>query len=215
MRSRPRENVCLRTFMKSWKTISFPSPSKQPSEVSILERYSVAVVLVIVLVLVGGVSITAHAKDTSLTAVVLFDGPQGAAYVQITEAALNGKIEVRSCDGVSRLDKNTYNGLPRASLAGASSLQRGADGVLTLTANGRSVCVVPSNLKFERSVELTPAAAAEQAMIRGTPVSSSPRDAMIPAFKPGVQLVFIAAPDVELADFLRAQRANTVRDWED
>jgi hypothetical protein len=30
-----------------------------------------------------------------------------------------------------------------------------------------------------------------------------------------VQLVFIAAPDVELADFLRAQRANTVRDWED
>jgi hypothetical protein len=38
---------------------------------------------------------------------------------------------------------------------------------------------------------------------------------MIPAFKPGVQLVFIAAPDVELADFLRAQRANTVRDWED
>ncbi len=52
-------------------------------------------------------------------------------------------------------------------------------------------------------------------MIRGTPVSSSPRDAMIPAFKPGVQLMFIAAPDVELADFLRAQRANTVRDWED
>jgi predicted Holliday junction resolvase-like endonuclease len=166
---------------------------------------------------VGGASITTYAKDASLTAVVLFDGPQGAAYVQITEAALNGKIEVRSCDGVSRLDKNTYNGLPRASLAGASSLQRGADGVLTLTVNGKSVCVVPSNLKFERSVELTPAAAAEQAMIRGTPVSSSPRDAMttIPAFKPGVQLVFIAAPDVELADFLRAQRANTVRDWED
>ena len=163
----------------------------------------------------GGASITTYAKDASLTAVVLFDGPQGAAYVQITEAALNGKIEVRSCDGVSRLDKNTYNGLPRASLAGANSLQRGADGVLTLTANGKSVCVVPSNLKFERSVELTPAEAAEQAVIRGTPVSSSPRDAMIPAFKPGVQLVFIAVPDVELADFLRAQRANTVRDWED
>jgi hypothetical protein len=201
--------------MKSWKTISFPSPSKQPGEVSVLERCSVAVVLVVVLVLAGGVSITAHAKDTSLTAVVLFDGPQGAAYVQITEAALNGKIEVRSCDGVSRLDKNIYNGLPRASLVGASSLQRGADGVLTLTANGKSACVLPSNLKFERSVELTPAAAAEQAMIRGTLVASSPRDAMIPEFKPGVQLVFIAAPDVELADFLRAQRANTLKDWED
>jgi hypothetical protein len=199
--------------MKWWQPISFPCPSKRPNEIPRLERCSVAVVLVVVLV--GGASITTYAKDASLSAVVLFDGPQGAAYVQITEAALNGKIEVRSCDGVSRLDKNTYNELPRASLAGASSLQRRADGVLTLTANGKSVCVVPGNLKFERSVELTPAEAAEQAMIRGTPVSSSPRDAAIPAFKPGVQLVFIAAPDVELADFLRAQRANTVRDWED
>jgi hypothetical protein len=198
--------------MKSWKSISFASPSR-PNEISGLERCCVAVVLVVVLV--GGASITTYAKDASLTAVVLFDGPQGAAYVQITEAELNGKIEVRSCDGVPRLDKNTYNGLPRASLAGASSLQRRADGVLTLTANGKSVCVVPSNLKFERSVELTPAAAAEQAMIRGTPVSSSPRDAMIPEFKRGVQLVFIAAPDAEFAAFLRAQRANTVRDWGD
>jgi tetratricopeptide (TPR) repeat protein len=201
--------------MKSWNPISFASPSKRPTEISRLERCSVAVVLVVVLV--GGASITTYAKDVSLTAVVLFDGPQGAAYVQITEAVLNGKIEVRSCDGVSKLDKNTYNGLPRASLAGASSLQRGADGILTLTANGKSICVVPNNLKFERNVELTPAEAAEQATIRGTPVSSSPRDATttIPVFKPGVQLVFIAAPEVELADFLRAQRANTVRDWED
>ncbi|MGA7448203.1 MAG: hypothetical protein WBW83_15475 [Terriglobales bacterium] len=205
--------------MKLWKPISFLSPSKRPSEISRLDRCCLAAVLVVILV--GGASITTYAKDASLTAVVLFDGPQGAAYVQITEAALNGKIEVRNCDGVSRLDKNTYNGLPRTSLAGASSLQRGADGVLTLTVNGKSVCVVPSNLKFERSVELTPAAAAEQAIIRGTPVSSSPRaattmtTATIPTFKPGVQMVFIAGPDVELADFLRAQRANTVRDWED
>jgi hypothetical protein len=195
--------------MKSWKPISFPCPSRRPSEISRLERCFVAVVLVL------GASITTYAKDASLTAVVLFDGPQGAAYVQITEAGLNGNIEVRSCDGVSKLDKNTYNGLPRASLAGASSLQRGANGVLTLTANGKSVCVVPSNLKFERSVELTPATAAEQALIRGTPVSSSPRDATIPEFKPGVKLVFIAAPDAELADFLRAQRANSITDWED
>ena len=199
--------------MKSWKPILSPCPSKRPSEISRLERCCVAVVLVAALV--GGTAITTYAKDASLTAVVLFDGPQGAAYVQITEASLNGKIEVRSCDGVSRLDKNTYNGLQRVSLAGSSSLQRGADGVLTLTANGKSVCVLPSNLKFERGVDLTPAAAAEHAMIRGTPVSSSPRDTVIPEFKTGVQLVFIDAPDVELADFLRAQRANTLRDWED
>jgi len=195
--------------MKSWQCISFRFRSKRPNEASRLEHCCLAVVLLL------GASITTYAKDASLTAVVLFDGPQGAAYVQITEAALNGKVEVRGCDGVSRLDKNAYNALPRASLAGANSLQRGADGVLRLTANGKSVCVVPSNLKFERSVALTPAEAAEQAVIRGTPVSASPRDAVVPAFKPGVQLVFVAAPDVELADFLRAQRANTVRDWQD
>jgi hypothetical protein len=200
--------------MKSWKPKSFLCP-KRPSAISRLERWLVAFVLIIISVLVGGASFTSYAKDASLTAVVLLDGPQGASYVQITEAALNGKIEVRSCDGISKLDKNTYNGLPRVSLADASSLQRGADGVLTLTANGKSVCVLPSNLKFERSADLTPATAAEQAVIRGTPVASSPHDAVIPEFKPGVQLVFIAAPDVELADFLRAQRSNTIKDWED
>ena len=199
--------------MKRWKPIFLPSLSKRSSAISGFERCWAAVV--VIAVLVGGASITTYAKEVSLTAVVLFDGPKGAAYVQITDAALNGKTEVRSCDGVSKLDKNTYNGLPRVSLADASSLQRGADGVLKLTANGKSVCILPSNLKFERSAELTPAAAAEQAIIRGTIVPTSPRDATIPEFKPGVQLVFIAAPDVELADFLRAQRANTVTDWED
>ena len=202
----------LAELMKSWKPISFCCPSERPSETSRLER---RLAVVLIAVLVGGASIATYAKDTSLIAVVLFDGPKSAAYVQITEAALDGKIEVRSCDGVSKLDKNIYNGLPRVSLAGANSLQRSADGVLTLTANGKSVCVLPSNLKFERNVELTPAAAAEQAIIRGMLVPSSSRDAVIPEFKPGVQLVFIAAPDVELAEFLRAQRANTLRDWED
>jgi hypothetical protein len=195
--------------MKSWKPISFCFRSTRPSGLSRLQPCVVAMVLVM------GASIATHAKDSSLTAIVLFDGPPGPAYVQITDVELNGKIEVRSCDGVSKIDKNIYGGLPRVSLAGASSLQRGADGVLTLKASGKSVCVVPSNLKFERGIELTPAQAAEQAVIRGTPVSTSPRDAIIPQFKPGVRMVFVAAPDVEFADFLRAQRANTLKDWQD
>lgn len=159
--------------------------------------------------------IAVHAKDAPLTAVVLFDGPQGAAYIQITEVALNGKIDLRSCDGISKVDKNTYNGVPRLSLVGASSLQRDKNGVLTLTVNGKSTCVLPSNLKFEHSAEFTTADAAEQATIRGIPVSATSRDAVTQAFKPGMQLVFVAAPDVEFADFLRAQRANTIKDWED
>ena len=158
--------------MKLRKLISFPLRPQRPGEIVRLETCCLTVVLFF---LVLGASSTLHAKDASLTAVVLFDGPQGAGYVQITEAELNGKLEVRSCDGISRFDKNTYNGLPHTSLAGASSLQRGADGVLLLTANGKSTCVVPGNLKFERTVEFTAAEAAEQAVIdrKSTRLNSS------------------------------------------
>ena len=196
--------------MKLQKVISFLSGVKRRSwGFSLVERNCFAAMLVI------GASTAALGKDASVTAVVLFDGPHGTAYVQITDATLNGKVEVRLCEGVSKLDKSGYNGLPRATLVGAKSLQRGADGVLTLTVNDKPLCVVPSNLKFDRGVEITPAEAAEQGVIQGTPIAASPRDSLIPALKPGVQLVFIAAPDLELADFLRAKRANTVKDWQD
>ncbi|SPF37239.1 exported hypothetical protein [Candidatus Sulfotelmatobacter kueseliae] len=196
--------------MKLQKVISLLSGLKRrSSDFSRVERNFLAAVLVL------AASIAAAGKDASVTAVVLFEGPHGTAYVQITDATLNGKVEVRLCEGVSKLDKNGYNGLPRTTLVGAKSLQRGADGVLTLTVNDKPLCVVPSNLKFDRRVEIMPAEAAEQAVIQGTPIAASPRDSLIPALKPGVQLVFIAAPDLELADFLRARRASTVKDWQD
>jgi hypothetical protein len=196
--------------MKLQKVISFlPGLKRWSRDFSRAERNCLAAMLVI------AASTVAAGKDASVTAVVLFEGPHGTAYVQITDATLNGKAEVRLCEGVSKLDKNGYNRLPRATLIGAKSLQRGADGVLTLTATDKPLCVVPSNLKFDRGVEITPAEAAEQAVIQGTPIAASPHDSLIPALKPGVQLVFIAAPDLELADFLRAKRANTVKDWQD
>jgi hypothetical protein len=195
--------------MKLRKLISYLLGAKRRSGSSRLESHCRAVALVI------GAATVALAKDAPVTAVVLFDGPQGAAYLQITGATLNGKTEVRLCEGVTRLDKTTYNGLPRTTFVGAKSLQRGADGVLTLTLTDRPVCVVPSNLKFEKGIELTPAEAAEQAVIQGTPVASPGGDSAIPALKAGVQLIFIAGPDLELAEFLRARRASTVNDWQD
>jgi hypothetical protein len=168
----------------------------------------------LVIAVIGG-SVPALAKDAPATVVALFDGPEGAAYVQLVGMTLNGKTEVRLCDGLSRFDKSAYNALPRTSFTGASSLQRREDGVLTLTVDAKTVCVVPSNVKFDKKPELTPAEAAEQAALQGNLVSSSAPNAAIPALKPGVQLVFVAAPDVEFADFLRAQRANTVKDWQE
>src|SRR5262245_34609757 len=68
-------------------------------------------------------SASAFAKDPA-AAIVLFDGPKGAAYVQITGITVNGKTELRVCDGVPKIDKRAYDVLPHAQLGGATSLER-------------------------------------------------------------------------------------------
>jgi len=54
-----------------------------------------------------------YAKDAPLSAIVLFSGSNGPAYTQVTGATLNGKTELRVCDGVATLDKRSYDVLPR------------------------------------------------------------------------------------------------------
>lgn len=153
------------------------------------------------------------AKAPLSTAIILFDGPNGPAYVQAMGITVNGKTELRVCDAVEKFDKRAYDILPRIQLAGATSLERMADGALTLTMDGKQICVVPANLKFEKNAELTPAQAADQAVIQGTPVSTA--QVVLPEFKPGVRLVFVPAPDADLAEFLRTQRANSISEWQE
>ncbi|HWC15870.1 MAG TPA: hypothetical protein VG498_02610, partial [Terriglobales bacterium] len=155
-----------------------------------------------------------QAANSRATAIELFDSPSGPAYVQITGLTINGKSEMRVCDGLPRFDKRAYELMLKAQLAGASSLERGADGALTLTVNSKPVCVVPNGLKFDRTPEFTPAEAAEQALAQGLVVSSSLQGAAIAPIKPGVRLTFVAAPDNELAEFLLAQRANSIAGWQ-
>lgn len=165
--------------------------------------------------LLAGISVVSALANGVPAAIVLFDDSHGAAFVQLTGLTLNGKAEVRVCEHVSSFDKTTYNSFPRVPLAGAASLQRGDDGMLSLMINGKTECVVPSNLKFERQPVLTPAQAADQAVLQGAVVSSSAPDDGIPVLNRKVQVLFVAAPDAELAEFLRAQRANTIKDWQD
>ncbi|HEU4415038.1 MAG TPA: hypothetical protein VFT65_09675, partial [Candidatus Angelobacter sp.] len=160
-------------------------------------------------------AISAYGKAAPATAIVLFDGPQGAAYIQISGAMLNGKAELRICDGVAKFDKRAYDNLLRTQLTGAASLERDASGVLNLTVDGKQICVVPSSLKFDKNAELTPAQAADQAVIQGVPVSASSTEGVLPEFKPGVRLVFVPAPDADLAEYLRTQRANSAAEWQD
>lgn len=155
----------------------------------------------------------AASKDAPAAAIILFDGPQGASSAQLTGITLNGKTDVRVCDGVPKFNKSAYNALPHAPLKQASSLQRRADGVLTLTVNEKPVCVVPANVSFDAKAELTPAEAADQAVIQGTPVTDSAQGVI--RLMANAQVVFVPAPDAEFADFLRAKRANTDKDWHD
>lgn len=157
-----------------------------------------------------------HSKEPILTAIELYDGPNGPAYVHITDALINGKIELRNCAGVPKIDKSTYGKLPKILLGPGSALEYGRDGALQLLKDGAILCVVPSNLKFAKNGPSSPAELAGEATLQGK-ILSTGADANQPAppLKPGVKLVFVSAPDVELAEFLRAERASTIALWQD
>ena len=156
------------------------------------------------------------AKEAPLNAIEIYDGPNGAAYVQITDFTLNGKSEVRACGEGEKIDKSAYSKLGKVLLAGATSMERRADGVLTITRDSVATCVVPANLKLEKNEGSTPAELAELAVVQGRVVSSSPAGVTAPQpLKRGVQIQFVAAPDEELAEYLRAERAHSIPGWLD
>jgi hypothetical protein len=158
----------------------------------------------------------AQAKDAPVSGIELYDGPNGAAYVQVTDLLINGKIELRTCTSATKIDKSTYGRLQKITLTSATSLQRGLDGMLTLTKDSATVCVVPSNLKFEKDVAQTPSELADRAVLQGRVLpSSSPGPDTPPALKPGVEIRFVPVPDIEFAEYLRADRAHSVAPWQE
>jgi hypothetical protein len=159
----------------------------------------------------------AHAKEAPLTGIELYDAAKGAAYLQLTDILINGKTELRACVGpTQRIDKSAYGKLPKVGLSGATSLARAADGMMLLTRDGAQSCVVPANLKFEKDEALTPAELADRVLLQARVLSSSSNStAGIPPFKRGVELRFVSAPDVELGEYLRAERARSIPVWQD
>jgi hypothetical protein len=170
-----------------------------------------------VIALATGLGTVAEAKEAPLMAIELFDTAKGAAYVQITDISINGKLELRACTGASQtIDRSAYGKLPKVVMAGAEFLERDAAGMMVLTRGGAASCVVPINLKLEKDEELTPAQLADRGVLQGSVISASfGAESAVAPFKAGVKLQFIAAPDVELAEFLRAQRARTILGWQE
>ncbi len=160
----------------------------------------------------------ALAKDVPLMAIEIYDGPSGAAYVQLTDVLINGKIEMKDCTpfGNAPVDKSTYGKMGKVVLGPGGMLERGADGVMHYTpSGGTAACVVPVNIKFEHNAAFSMSELADQAMLHGTPMGSAADAAAgAPPIKKTVKLVFVSAPDVELAEFMRAERATDIPGWQ-
>lgn len=169
---------------------------------------------VAILAVLGAVAL---AKDRPLIGVMLFPSAAGPAYAQVTGIQLNGKGEVYVCTPHATIDNNNYKKQPKLRLALATALERSADGVLIMTTAGGSQCVVPQNLKLEKNKTYTPSDLAGMAQVLGTLVSASSnaQGGGYPVqMKPGTKIVFVAAPDAENAEYLRAERAQTVPLWQ-
>ena len=160
----------------------------------------------------------AWAKEPSLSAIELFDGASGPAYVQLADVLINGKAELRNCSASESgsIEKSAYNKFSKTGLAPGAVLERGTDGVLRLqVTGGQPACVVPDNIKFEHNATFTAAAMADSADLRARAVAAgSDGSAAAQPIKKGVKLVFVAAPDVEQAEYLLAQRIGNETGWQ-
>ena len=154
-------------------------------------------------------------KDKPLTAIILYTSDSGPAYVHASDILLNGRTEVLACPSEKTIDNNGYRKLSKMLLSQAVSLERRADGILYMATTSGSTCVVPSNLKLERNVSYSPKDMADRAVISGTFVarSSNGMQSVPSEFKAGTILHFVATPDTELAEYLRAARAQSIPLW--
>ncbi|HUS20066.1 MAG TPA: hypothetical protein VMZ25_10485 [Terriglobales bacterium] len=164
-----------------------------------------------------GCCLAAAAKDRALIGVILFTGDAGPAYAQVQGVQLNGKGEVYVCSVGAPITSDNYKKQPKMSLALATALERGADGVLTMTTQAGANCIVPQNLKLEKNKSYTASDLAEMAQVMGALVSGSTNAGAgyPPQIKRGTKIVFVASPDVENAEYLRADRAQTVPLWQE
>jgi len=156
-----------------------------------------------------------HAKNPGLTAIIVYPDGSGQSYQQVADLVFDPKNEMLICSSSAPLDKNAYHKLGKAILGTGMTLERGADGVLTLTQPSGASFVVPANYKFDKAESFTPAQLADKITVEGRVVSSSdPAAAQVVAIRPGTKILFVAAPDEELAQYLRADRQANIPGWQ-
>ena len=151
------------------------------------------------------------AKELPLNAIVVYQNASAWTYVQATDVQLNAKIEMKDCGNEQTIDKSVYGKLPKIRLSAPATLEVLANGSLRYTKDNSSTCVVPDNLKFEKNASFTPAQLASRSSLDGKLAGAA---SSLPAFKPGMLIVFVSAPDAEFAEFLLASRASAIPTWD-
>jgi hypothetical protein len=158
----------------------------------------------------------AHAKQPTLTAIELYDASSGAAYLQIGDVLINAKAEMRDCTPFQSapIDKSIYGKMGKVPLTTGGVLDRDKNGVLHYTTGSRSICVVPDNVKFDHGGAYSLSELADHGPLTGSPIAPPPdAPTAVPPLAKGVKLVFVAAPDQEFAEYLRADRASDIAAW--
>jgi len=164
-----------------------------------------------ILLAVLAMAVFSSAKEKSLTAILLYEGPSGPAYEQLTDVTLNGKTEVYVCSKESKLDNSGYRKLPRTSLANGLELQRDSDGALVMKTTEGLTCIAPENLKIDKNTQLTPKDLADRTGLQATVLAKSVNSIeTIPELKGNFKLYFAPANDTELAEYLRAAHWHTI-----
>ncbi len=159
----------------------------------------------------------AAAKDKPLVAIILYQANSGPAWVQVNDFSINATRGLMVCAGQA-LDQNSYKRLLRTPLAPGMVLERDAQGSLAITTNAAGsspTCVVPANLKLDKKRSYALVELADLGMIGGTPVSKSSNAGEAPPtnLRIGMQIHLVEAPDTELAEYLRAARAQSIPLW--
>jgi len=168
-----------------------------------------------VAVLIAVASANVWAKDLPISGVLLYPNSGGYGYVQVTGFLVNGKTELRACSGNGPVDKSVYKNMAKINLATVKTLERMPDGTwLADVGSGPATCVVPGNFKFERDGAMKASELVDKSTYAGQVLGSNPAGVtVLPAMAPGSKFIFGTATDVELAEYLMAERSRTIPAW--
>ena len=156
------------------------------------------------------------AKEIPVTGILVYGSSGNLAYAQVTDFLINGKTELRACKTGEAISKSGYKNLAKINLTTVKSLERLPDGSLVAAVGDAAAsCMVPGNYKFDKDAPMSAADLAEHSTFTGQVTGSSPAgQTTLPPFAPGVKMVFGSATDTELAEYVLADRAQTIGAWQ-